>query len=165
MEFLRFGNHPALDFLNTKPVVNGEAIELLNEPADVSRLMTNLGLSFQGQVDLSEVLCLREALRSFLMTGEGASLNKFLALLGAPSATLLGSLTFSGADGGALSVLLVSILDLITNHPPGRIRKCANPDCVLWFLDTSKGGRRRWHDMDDCGNLAKVRNFRSKLRT
>jgi hypothetical protein len=32
------------------------------------------------------------------------------------------------------------------------------------FEDTSRGGRRRWCDMQSCGNRAKVRRFRSRKR-
>ncbi|GAA1226569.1 CGNR zinc finger domain-containing protein [Kitasatospora nipponensis] len=39
---------------------------------------------------------------------------------------------------------------------PDRIRSCASPDCVLYFLDTSKNGTRRWHAMASCGNRAKA---------
>ena len=37
-----------------------------------------------------------------------------------------------------------------------RIRRCANPDCVLWFLDTSRPGTRRWCSMAACGNRDKA---------
>jgi predicted RNA-binding Zn ribbon-like protein len=37
-----------------------------------------------------------------------------------------------------------------------RIRGCANPDCVLWFLDTSRPGTRRWCSMAACGNRDKA---------
>lgn len=40
---------------------------------------------------------------------------------------------------------------------PDRIRTCEHADCTLWFLDTSKAGRRRWCSMDQCGNRAKAR--------
>jgi predicted RNA-binding Zn ribbon-like protein len=33
------------------------------------------------------------------------------------------------------------------------------------FFDTSRNGRRAWCDMKTCGNLAKVRRFRSKQKT
>jgi predicted RNA-binding Zn ribbon-like protein len=43
-----------------------------------------------------------------------------------------------------------------------RIRGCANPECVLWFLDTSRPGTRRWCSMASCGNRDKaVRHGRS----
>jgi predicted RNA-binding Zn ribbon-like protein len=37
-----------------------------------------------------------------------------------------------------------------------RIRGCANPECVLWFLDTSRPGTRRWCSMAACGNRDKA---------
>jgi predicted RNA-binding Zn ribbon-like protein len=39
---------------------------------------------------------------------------------------------------------------------PDRIRQGDDETCVLWFLDTSKNGRRRWCSMARCGNRAKV---------
>ncbi|HEY1176305.1 MAG TPA: CGNR zinc finger domain-containing protein, partial [Phytomonospora sp.] len=49
-------------------------------------------------------------------------------------------------------------LDLLEGRTE-RIRKCANPDCLLWFLDVSKNGRRRWCSMEGCGNRAKAERF------
>lgn len=48
---------------------------------------------------------------------------------------------------------------------PERVRKCANPRCVLWFLDVSKNGSRRWCRMDACGNRAKVGRFNQRQRS
>jgi predicted RNA-binding Zn ribbon-like protein len=39
---------------------------------------------------------------------------------------------------------------------PDRIRKCANPECILRFYDVSKNGGRRWCSMANCGNRAKA---------
>ena len=51
-----------------------------------------------------------------------------------------------------------ALVDAVTllGHKPDRIRTCEHDDCTLWFLDTSKGGRRRWCSMDQCGNRAKA---------
>ncbi|GAA5515068.1 hypothetical protein Dcar01_03832 [Deinococcus carri] len=48
--------------------------------------------------------------------------------------------------------------DLLTllRTSPQRLKKCANPQCVLHFLDTSPKNARRWHDMRTCGNRAKA---------
>ncbi|WP_281261965.1 CGNR zinc finger domain-containing protein [[Actinomadura] parvosata] len=46
-----------------------------------------------------------------------------------------------------------------------RVRKCANPQCVLWFLDVSKNGSRRWCSMEACGNRAKVGRFHQRNRS
>jgi predicted RNA-binding Zn ribbon-like protein len=45
-----------------------------------------------------------------------------------------------------------------------RIRICANGPCDWMFLDTSRGGRRRWCRMGVCGNVSKVRHFRERQR-
>lgn len=48
------------------------------------------------------------------------------------------------------------LLRLIAEGATGRIKQCAHEHCVLWFLDTSKNGTRRWHSMTTCGNRAKA---------
>lgn len=52
--------------------------------------------------------------------------------------------------------------ELLTVGDLGRLRRCAGEDCTRLFLDTSRGGRRRWCDMSHCGNIAKVRRFRAR---
>ena len=42
-DFLFLGGHPCLDFLNTRPVVKGRAIELLGELEDLIRWLTRAG--------------------------------------------------------------------------------------------------------------------------
>ena len=51
---------------------------------------------------------------------------------------------------------------LLSSADPARLRQCAAEDCVAWFLDTSKGGRRRWCSMERCGNRAKAARHRRK---
>jgi len=60
-----------------------------------------------------------------------------------------------GADA-ALYVLARSALRSWTRGDLTRLRPCANPNCILWFLDTSKNGTRRWCSMQLCGNRNKV---------
>jgi len=59
-----------------------------------------------------------------------------------------------------LAPVLWSAADLITRatrvEKSGRIRQCANPKCLYLFIDASKGGTRRWCDMNSCGNRAKA---------
>jgi predicted RNA-binding Zn ribbon-like protein len=43
------------------------------------------------------------------------------------------------------------------------VRKCENPECILFFYDTSKNHTRRWCSMQMCGNRAKVAAFRERL--
>ena len=51
---------------------------------------------------------------------------------------------------------------LISSGGGARVRKCGNPDCVLFFPD--KAGRRRWCSMAICGNRAKVAAFARRQR-
>lgn len=44
------------------------------------------------------------------------------------------------------------------------IRRCGNPDCVLYFYDSTRNHRRQWCAMGTCGNLMKVRAFRKRHR-
>ena len=48
--------------------------------------------------------------------------------------------------------------------PMDRLRICQGPNCSWVFIDSSKGGRRRWCDMADCGNAAKSRRFYAHSR-
>jgi predicted RNA-binding Zn ribbon-like protein len=54
-------------------------------------------------------------------------------------------------------------LRLLDEHPD-RIRKCANPECVLHFYDVSKNGKRRWCSMAGCGNRAKASRHYARHR-
>jgi predicted RNA-binding Zn ribbon-like protein len=49
----------------------------------------------------------------------------------------------------------------LLREAPERLKRCANPKCVLHFLDTSPKNARSWHDMKTCGNRAKAaRHYR-----
>jgi len=43
------------------------------------------------------------------------------------------------------------------------VRECKGDNCGWLFLDTSKGGRRRWCSDATCGAHARVKRFRQKL--
>ena len=53
-----------------------------------------------------------------------------------------------------------SAAELLTLGDLTRLRQCAGDDCGWIFEDTSRNRSRRWCEMRDCGNAAKVRRFR-----
>lgn len=57
-----------------------------------------------------------------------------------------------------------SAADLLTSGDLDRLRVCDNKDCGWLFVDRSRNRSRRWCDMQDCGNVAKVRRFRARQR-
>jgi predicted RNA-binding Zn ribbon-like protein len=46
-----------------------------------------------------------------------------------------------------------------------RLRECGGEQCGWLFEDTSRNRSRQWCTMEDCGNLAKVRRFRTRMRS
>lgn len=71
-------------------------------------------------------------------------------------------------SGPALDRMLWSIAysgaEFLTTGDLSRLRECGGEDCGWLFEDTSKNRSRQWCHMQDCGNLAKVRRFRTRLR-
>jgi predicted RNA-binding Zn ribbon-like protein len=60
--------------------------------------------------------------------------------------------------------LALSAAELLASADLSRVRQCRGESCGWMFLDTSRNRSRQWCDMKDCGNLAKVRRFRRRLR-
>lgn len=172
--FLWLGNHAATDLCNTAPVVDGARVELLADVDALVRWAAAVGIEVpaagvterDGARTLRWVRELRGALRAVLEPATRgpaavAALNDVLA-------GEAGALEVRAEQGGyAVGVsspderrrfrldLAAAVLDIFS-HDLSLVRRCANPDCVLLFLDSSKSGRRRWCDMATCGNRAKV---------
>ncbi len=49
-----------------------------------------------------------------------------------------------------------SASELLCEKNQSFVRRCENPNCVLYFYDTSKNHSRRWCSMSTCGNRIKV---------
>ena len=54
--------------------------------------------------------------------------------------------------------------DFLCHADLGRVRRCAHPACVLYFLDGTKNGARRWCDMRTCGNRANAAAYYHRHR-
>jgi predicted RNA-binding Zn ribbon-like protein len=57
-----------------------------------------------------------------------------------------------------------SAAKMLTTGDLTRLRRCGSDNCGWLFEDTSRNRSRQWCDMRDCGNVAKVRRFRSRRR-
>jgi len=55
-----------------------------------------------------------------------------------------------------------SAAEMLTTGDLTRLRQCSGEDCGWLFDDTTRNRSRQWCDMKDCGNIAKVRRFRSR---
>ena len=52
--------------------------------------------------------------------------------------------------------IAMSASELLCYADLTRIKKCKNPDCVIFFCDTTKNQARNWCSMKSCGNRMKV---------
>jgi predicted RNA-binding Zn ribbon-like protein len=177
------GGHPALDLTNTvfdrtQPVGEGE---LLRTPSDILTWCASAGLFGEvpatAAVSASDLVPAVQAVReqawavfNAIAHGEPVPAAPFGALLErAGRGVRVGQVqqidaaldrvtvdwTAPGAIPAALSVLVVRAVFTL---PPDRIRACGR--CGWLFLDSSRGGRRRWCNMSICGNREKARRHR-----
>ncbi|WP_086829704.1 CGNR zinc finger domain-containing protein [Allokutzneria sp. NRRL B-24872] len=61
---------------------------------------------------------------------------------------------------GALAVVALHAIRLVLSPPARPV--CSCDGCGWFFVDTSRGRRRRWCSMKTCGNQAKAARFRSR---
>lgn len=176
LTFAFVSGHPVLDFVGTVPKRRTRQLDQLRGPADLDRWVTEAGVSSApvgaGEPEFEAALRFREAAyRIALAVIEGRPLaaqdcgtvNEFASR---PALRL--SLTpdrGSSSRGDAwmaLAELARGAVELFAGGSAERIRECAYEDCTRLYLDTSLGGTRRWCDMKQCGNRAKVAEFRAR---
>ena len=58
-----------------------------------------------------------------------------------------------------------SAAELLSAGDFSRLRECGGEQCGWLFEDTSRNRSRQWCHMQDCGNRAKVRRFRTRLQS
>ncbi|MGE3872381.1 MAG: ABATE domain-containing protein [Parvibaculaceae bacterium] len=63
-----------------------------------------------------------------------------------------------------LATVARDAIDLLSGPAFERVRKCADAHCSIFFLDSSRPGKRRWCSMNGCGNKVKKAAYRSRLK-
>jgi len=191
--FLFLGNHPVLDFLNTRPVLNGEAVELLPDfgalscwfeaarlvtPRERALLGKRWGEAVRAQRVAKEMRALRERLRNAVFAWQrGGNVHRDLAgELNQLMAEHPMRAKFK-ADGSVSSVELyfeprqhedlfapIANMGAMLFASLDRKRVRKCDHCVLLFHDVSKKGTRRWCSMQLCGNRKKVAAYAARRR-
>ncbi|WP_233886364.1 CGNR zinc finger domain-containing protein [Paraburkholderia flagellata] len=184
-EFLTLADDPALDFMNT--VVMGESglIDQLGTDDDVLVWLQMMGFldksehpDFELEALVRAARSLRDVIRKLVIQKKNGkrvdigALNSFL-VHGRYKVTLVraseGSLeVVQEYDKSTPEQLLTGVAhaaaELLAEGNFDLVRKCEDPDCVLWFYDKTKAHRRRWCSMALCGNRHKVANFRARQK-
>ncbi len=179
-KFIFEGNDVCLDFINTK----GRSIDLLGNCGDLADWLAEAGCIDPGTAERilsvtdSEGVEMLEKVREFRsklkdvvrVISEGKPLRRSLIepvneILKKDSA--YSNLILIDGKPRLISHCSSAILDprlpiaqaaaeLLTNKDHSLIRKCSNPECVLYFYDESKNHARRWCSMQRCGNRMKA---------
>ncbi|RSL28750.1 CGNR zinc finger domain-containing protein [Salibacterium salarium] len=68
------------------------------------------------------------------------------------------------ASDHVLYNIVDSIIHTLDSISINRIRKCEHQECSLYFVDTSKSGKRRWCSMELCGNRKKAAEFYARKK-
>jgi predicted RNA-binding Zn ribbon-like protein len=191
--FLFLGNQLALDFVNTRALQDGEAVELLPDfkavlrwfqagnlltPQQARSLQQQWENSAQTRLTVESLRALREKLRKEILAWEAggalrqATLEELnLLMTEHPMRTRLKT------AGNRLTTELYfeprQPQDLFAPLAHSAAELFANVDrrrvrkcaqCVLHFHDTSKKGTRRWCSMQLCGNRQKVAAYAARQR-
>jgi predicted RNA-binding Zn ribbon-like protein len=187
-DFVFIGEHPALDFANTRFAPHGEMIDLFGSWADIVNWFSRAGLSTDPKLGLpatesTEALAAIKSLRQawceelpYFMEKRDIS-DSFLERLNlALSRNVFQESFRRGAEGMglvrlssplqgadlALALIARQIADFLAQSNPEYLRRCANSACVLHFYDTTKNHRRQWCSGALCGNRHKVAAFRRR---
>lgn len=149
-----------LDLLNTTWMADDGLQDLLADEAGMRSWLDEHGFDAPSDAAARRALReTREAMRALLLDrGSYEAVNAVLARGGRRPVVAADGMTFEVSAAAAWRVpwTCAAALVALLEERGDRIRGCANPECVLWFLDTSRPGTRRWCSMASCGNRDKA---------
>jgi len=191
--FLFVGNHLALDFLNTRPLLGARPQELLPDVDALVRWLAASGLltsqkgkalankwrdTPQAAAFLRELLRFRERFRAIVLRQEAGMpvSNHFIAEVNAllmqhPSKVALQrkkeklelEAAFEPQRPNDVWAPIAIAVSELLSDVPPARLRKCEA-CILHFLDTSKKGSRRWCSMNICGNKVKVAAYQQRKR-
>jgi predicted RNA-binding Zn ribbon-like protein len=178
------GGSPWVNLVNTAYISKGEKIDVLNDEREIIRwllednIISQEDLANHKYIDLvmlkKKLVELRSICRELLVSIDkerkisAASLRQLNDFVN--SMNLMFSfeilenepvIFYSGQNlfDDVFYKITSSIADTFTRVTGDRVRGCEHEECVLFFVDTSKGGKRRWCSMESCGNRKKAAEF------
>ena len=176
MTFVLVGGRVSLDFLATRTERRHAPVEQLGSPNDLAQWAREACLVDDGfeisAAQFTEAIEVREALyRTVSSAVDGdrfraadvAVLNRV-----ARAAPITVALTWAGTlrRRGDVDQLMATVvrdgLELLGSEQFDRVRECDRLECTRLYVDSSRTGNRRWCDMAECGNRAKVAAFRRR---
>lgn len=167
----------ALDFAGTRKWRRTEPEELLEDPEQLRSWFAEAGKMPEGiDVDPESfrlALRLREAIYRLASTrvaeaefddGDVAVVNGLATGPGLNVQLTDGGLVRSGDVRAALADIARSAVAVLA-EPEAPMKECGRPTCTRIYLDRSRGARRTWCGMEECGNRVKAAAYRARKRS
>lgn len=153
-----------LAVLNTTPTIDGTRRDLLLGAGGAALIEQWGG---QGEGSRHALVLARDAVQNIVATGAmNTDLSDVLTRQVRQRPRI-------GADGLAweldapprftLAIRFLTEWTQLVAGRPGRLRRCANPDCSLFLLDRSNANARHWCSMTSCGNRMKARRHHRRI--
>ncbi|WP_344684892.1 CGNR zinc finger domain-containing protein [Saccharopolyspora taberi] len=176
MDFAFVSGNPALDLAGTVGSRRDAPVDTLTEPADLERWVAECEeLPDRVTADaetFASALELREAIyRLALDRVHGRAFNRSSLRTVNDTATWPvlaiklsdAGLRMSGDLRATLSHIARSAITLLAD-PGACLKECGRADCTRIYLDRSRGARRTWCGMEECGNRVKAAAYRARRR-
>jgi predicted RNA-binding Zn ribbon-like protein len=166
-----------VDLINTRYL--GDQSDVLAQAGAAQWLRDHVGQKPRHRTAgaLAPVRHLREGLRQMAIANNGGqpdaatveqaetALRRATILVGLDRGAGVPAAYPTAPDGTVERILATVAVAYLSSRIGGgwrRVKACAEPDCRWAFLDLSRNGSRRWCDMNECGNRAKNRAWRTR---
>ncbi|AIJ18060.1 conserved hypothetical protein [Streptomyces lividans TK24] len=177
VDFAFVSGNPALDLTGTVLSRRDEPVDLLAVPADLERWVaaceglpdrvTATPSAFDAALNLREAVYRLALDRVLDRRFHIPSLEVVNAAAAGPLPTVrLGDagVRMSGGLRAVLTHVARSGIAVLAD-PGARLKECGRTDCTRVYLDRSRGARRAWCGMEECGNRVKAAAYRARRRT
>ncbi|MGH3358693.1 MAG: CGNR zinc finger domain-containing protein [Nocardioidaceae bacterium] len=176
MNFAFVSGNAALDLAGTVSSRRDQAVDGLAAPADLERWVAACDelpdrvtadvATFEAALSLREAtyqLALDRVLGRPFDPG-GLEIVNGAARRPVPTITLSDAgLQMSGGLEAVLAHLARGGIALLAD-PDTCLKECGRADCTRIYVDRSRGARRTWCGMDECGNRVKAAAYRARRR-
>lgn len=176
MIFAYVSGNPALDLAGTVVSRRGEPIDALAAPLDLERWVAECdelpdrvtadSATFESALSLREAIYRLALDRVLGRPFDPGGLEVINAAAAGPVPTVELSEAGQRMTGDVLAVLsqLARSGIAVLADPRACLKECGGTGCTRIYLDRSRGARRTWCGMDECGNRVKSAAYRARRR-
>jgi predicted RNA-binding Zn ribbon-like protein len=184
--FVFVSGNAALDFVGTLKWRRSEPEELLRVPDDLDRWLVDAGVLSRSPgatpANVKSARSLREAIYRLALASvvdaqavavdrnvmkrhvaDRAVVNQFAAPPPADVHLTEAGVNRSGTIEQSFASIARSAINIVAESTVV-VKECGRDECTRLFVDASRGARRTWCGMDECGNRINAANYRARKR-